>query len=156
MDLQVTENMAKELMAQWGLDGWTLVWTDAQSQFGQCRYGPRQIALSRVLVALNDEAEVRDTVLHEIAHALVGHAAGHGARWRMACLQVGARPDRTRNFETPPMKWTGTCPKGCGFVMGRRTLFKEARTMACPRCCEKYNGGAWHPALKLIWTENVL
>jgi predicted SprT family Zn-dependent metalloprotease len=153
--LGVARLWAKEQMEHWGLLDWTFVWTDAQAQFGFCNSAERTIGISRKLTLLNTEDEFRDTVLHEIAHALAGHTAGHGARWIMACHRVGARPERTGTYVTPPAKWTGTCPNGCGYAIGRRTLFKEARRMACPTCCGRLNDGRWHPALVLNWTENT-
>jgi len=33
---------------------------------------------------------VRDTLLHEIAHALVGTAHGHDEVWKAKCLEIGA------------------------------------------------------------------
>src|ERR1700760_1168305 len=80
-------------MHQHGLVGWTFRFDNARRRFGSCRYGSKLITLSRPLVYLNDVEQVRDTILHEIAHAL---APGdkHGPRWRAACVKVGAIPKR--------------------------------------------------------------
>ena len=70
----------------------------------------QEISLSRHLVELNDEAEVRETILHEIAHALrrVGLGMGRsGGEWRKRL--VACRGDvtatrwcgRVRRFEGP-------------------------------------------------------
>ena len=37
-------------------------------------------------------AEIRDTVLHEIAHALVGPEARHGPEWKAIAKRLGATP----------------------------------------------------------------
>lgn len=39
-------------------------------------------------------SKLRDTVLHEIAHAIAGHKAGHGPAWKAIARKVGARPVR--------------------------------------------------------------
>ena len=46
----------------------------------------KKITLSEPLVKLNDEASVRNTILHEIAHAKAGHTAGHGYAWKKGQL----------------------------------------------------------------------
>ena len=52
-----------------------------------------KITLSKHLAKLPEE-KIRDTILHEIAHAIAGHAAGHGPKWKAACRQIGAIPER--------------------------------------------------------------
>jgi hypothetical protein len=73
---------------------------------GLCRYGPRTVELSSPFVEHNPEEVVRDTLLHEVAHALAGRAAGHGPLWRAMCLRVGARSERL-SFEAamPEGRW---------------------------------------------------
>jgi SprT-like family len=45
----------------------------------------------RDVLAASDE-EVRDTILHEVAHALAGPAnTGHGPKWREMARRVGAK-----------------------------------------------------------------
>lgn len=80
-------------MAQHGLAGWSFRFDHARRRFGSCRYRERVITLSRPLVLLNGVDEVRDTILHEIAHALTP-GDGHGGKWKSACRRIGARPVR--------------------------------------------------------------
>lgn len=147
---------AREEMRKWGLteDGWTFAWSQAADEFGRCEYSRKRIVLSETLTRLNaeNEEEIVDTILHEIAHALAGHRAGHGWQWQEKARLVGARPQRTydsKKVAVPAYKWTGTCPS-CGKEIHRRTLFKEARTMSCGRC----SGGTWNAAFVLEWKEN--
>ncbi len=42
--------------------------------------------------ALNSKEFCKDTILHEIAHALAGYDAGHGKEWRKKCVEIGAVP----------------------------------------------------------------
>ena len=69
------KNMAVRLMDHHGLieKGWTFVWMKMKRTFGQCWHSKKQILLSWPLTSLNDETTVRDTILHEIAHALAGY-----------------------------------------------------------------------------------
>lgn len=65
---------------------------------GTCRFRngvPFEIVISHN--AFQHEANVsefRDTVLHEIAHAIAGSKAGHGWSWKLVATQVGATPQR--------------------------------------------------------------
>src|SRR3954468_12751994 len=89
MDLQEARRLATALMAEHGLSGWRLVLDSAKTRAGVCRAQRKEIGLSRHLTALHAEPEVRDTVLHEIAHALVGPAHGHDEVWRATALRIG-------------------------------------------------------------------
>ena len=58
---------------------------------------------------------MRETILHEIAHAIAGQRAGHGAAWKEVCKRVGCEPtacDRT-GAVMPRGRWRATCG-GCG------------------------------------------
>jgi predicted SprT family Zn-dependent metalloprotease len=58
------------------------------------------------------EDEIRDVILHEIAHALAGHKAGHGPVWKAAARKVGAKPSRcAAPSARPPAPIEGRCPK---------------------------------------------
>ena len=94
MDRFDAARLARRLLAEHGLTGWTFAFNRRKRSLGLCRYGERRIELSVHLVDLNSDEEVLDTLLHEIAHALCGPKAGHGAGWRARCLELGARPER--------------------------------------------------------------
>ena len=148
MERQDAEDLAVALMAQWGLDGWHFEFDHAVRRFGHCRFEARTITLSRHLVALNDVDLVRDTILHEIAHALAGPRHGHDAVWRRTAVRVGARPDRTFGDEvaSPPARWVGTCP-GCGNRLERHRLLRRTRQLACASC----GRGRWHREFVYRW-----
>ena len=83
--------MAKEEMKKFGLmdDGWQFKLSRANTQFGLCQHGRKTIKVSKLLASVNDPLRVRNTILHEIAHALVGPRVGHGDRWRKQAMALG-------------------------------------------------------------------
>src|SRR4051794_26770877 len=93
MNLIEARNLARQLMDLHGLADWSFAYDRARRRFGSCRWRKKQITLSHPLTLLNTEAQVRDTILHEIAHALAPNA-GHGPKWKAACRRVGAKPAR--------------------------------------------------------------
>ncbi|HYO07513.1 MAG TPA: SprT-like domain-containing protein, partial [Tepidisphaeraceae bacterium] len=81
MNLYAARLLTRSLMNQHGLSDWRFDFDHARRRFGSCRPRQKLITLSRHLVFLNEEPEVRDTILHEIAHALTP-GDGHGRRWK--------------------------------------------------------------------------
>jgi len=93
MDLVGALKLARSLMDQHGLADWRFAFDHARRRFGCCNFTRKSITLSAYLVNLNIEDEVRDTILHEIAHALTP-GEGHSENWKHACRTVGAKPER--------------------------------------------------------------
>lgn len=90
MDTRTAQRLANAEMHHYGLiaAGWTFKWDRALARNGQCDYTHKTISLSRPLTERRDEAAVRMTILHEIAHALTpGH--GHGYVWKSKFIQMG-------------------------------------------------------------------
>ena len=83
---------ARELMDRHGLEDWTLRFNSARKLLGQCRPQQRHILLSRAHAVNGPIEQVTDTILHEIAHALAGPAAGHGPSWKAIAVRLGAAP----------------------------------------------------------------
>jgi predicted SprT family Zn-dependent metalloprotease len=76
-------------MAQHGLTSWVLVFDNAKMRKGQTRFVKRQISLSAPLTEANPIEQVRNTILHEIAHVLVGPNHGHDNIWRSKAISIG-------------------------------------------------------------------
>ena len=71
MNLNDAQSLAADLMQQHKLPReWSFGFDRSKVRFGKCDYGKKRISLSRHLVEANGIAVVRETILHEIAHAL--------------------------------------------------------------------------------------
>ncbi|WP_432547510.1 SprT-like domain-containing protein [Kineococcus sp. SYSU DK004] len=144
MDVVAAVAMARRVLDEHGLRDWTVVLDRARTRAGVCRAHRREIGLSRPLTALHSEEEVRLTVLHEVAHALVGPEHGHDAVWRERVRRIGGDDRRTLPPTAPrlPGAWTGTCPAGHTVTRHRR----PARTSSCTRCSR-----TWDPRHAFTW-----
>ncbi len=133
-------------MRRHGLSHWELVLDHARARFGVCRPARRQIGLSRSLTALSTPEAVRNTVLHEIAHALVGAEHGHDDVWRAQALSIGS--DGTRTDDLPDGAqgpWEGRCPAGHTVHRHRR----PSRVASCRTCSPK----TFDPSAIYAWTH---
>ena len=148
MELIDAHEAAAELKRLHGLKGWLFTFDGAVRRFGSCDYNTKTITLSRKLTRLNDEATVRNVVLHEIAHALAGPRAGHGPAWRAQAEGIGCDARRCCDEEVsfPPAKFKGTCPS-----CGTEALTFRRRASACLRCCKMHNRGRFSEEYLFRW-----
>ena len=139
MQIHEAQNMAEALMKSHGLSDWRFSFDRARRRFGACRPATKEISLSKHLTLMNDESQVRETILHEIAHALTP-GDGHGRRWKKMCLAVGAKPVRcftTEEVAVPaqkPSRYEMGC-RQCGWWADRRRI-SHAR-LICRRCSKE-------------------
>jgi predicted SprT family Zn-dependent metalloprotease len=144
MILKDAHSLARQLMSAHGLSHWHFEFDHAVRRFGACIYRSRKITLSRKFTLLNPEPEVRNTILHEIAHALVGPHHAHDAVWRAKASQLGCTATRCcgRAVIAPSARWIAECPS-C-----RREVRRHRRRIAsCGRC----SGGSFNPRYQLHW-----
>jgi hypothetical protein len=107
--------LARGLMDAHGLSSWTFRYNGRRRQIACCvapGHGqPGRIELSRHFLPILDPATLRDTLLHEVAHALVGPEHGHDDVWKRKCLEIGARPEPCgRPPSMPRGVWRASCP----------------------------------------------
>jgi hypothetical protein len=146
MDLDEARELALSLMREHGLREWTFAFDNAKTRAGVCRSSPRQIGLSRPLTLLHSPAEVRNTILHEIAHALVGPRHGHDPAWRATAETIGCTATRCLPESVARIDgaWTGICPAGHEFTAHRR----PRRVRSCRLCSPTFD-----PDAIVAWTR---
>lgn len=151
MNLEEVKTLALNLMNQHLTSDWTFEFDRAARRFGCCHYDSKLITVSAKLAALNEEPKVRDTILHEIAHAKAPRACGHGPEWKAIALAIGCNGERTfssAQVVLPPLAWTISCDT-CGYT-GRRGRRKMS---ACAKCCRDHNGGRFSIQYAFRWTK---
>lgn len=127
--------------------GWTFGFDRAVRRAGACHHADRRITLSRHLAEGAEAEEVRQVLLHEIAHALAGHRAAHGPRWRARAAALGYTGSRLhdRPIAEERATWIGACPAG----HEHRRFRRPTRETSCGLCSRRFSRAAlitWRPA----------
>lgn len=127
-------DMALELLDKHGIgDTWSVEMDRAKTRLGSCQYRKRVITLSSHFIAAQTTTveKLQDTILHEIAHAIVGPANGHGMIWQRKCVEIGARPIRCGQAFPVQAKYLFVCPTCANQARFHR---KIKRNYVCARC----------------------
>jgi len=135
MDVHEAEGLARDLLAHFPLKNWHFGWNRRKRSLGLCRYRDKTMELSVHFVLANSLEQVRETILHEIAHALAGEKAGHGPVWKMMCLRVGCKPERCDKGEAvmPRGRWQARC-LACGKEYWRHRRPSRRARYWCRAC----------------------
>lgn len=118
MNLFSAEELAISLMTRHGLiwANWKFKFDRSVKRLGLCKHKEKIISLGQHATLVNDETAVRNTILHEIAHALVGSWEGHGPVWKAKAKEIGCNGDRLGNIAIKaPYKYQLSC-NDCGYI----------------------------------------
>lgn len=139
MDLFNAERQARMLMAAHGLTGWHFEWDNAARRFGRCTYSTKTISMSRQLTQQRSVEAVRNTMLHEIAHALVGAGHGHNEVWRRKAIEIGCDGKRCSSDKVEVQyKYVAKCARG--HIAGKYLRKPRALSRSsCGKCHPNYN-----------------
>lgn len=150
MELKKARELALELIAK-HCPGWNFEFNGGKRLLGQCNYSSKTILLSRYATEKLDEAEIIDTILHEIAHALC-RFHNHDKVWKHTAQSIGCRGTRTASVGTVvEPNYIGTCPNCKETVTAFR--ISKHRKSACSRCCNKYNNGKFSEQFVFVWKK---
>lgn len=150
MKLNEARDLAIELMNQHGIieNGWRFEFDNAKRRFGCCKYSSRRITLSVHLTELNDVSRVKNTILHEIAHALCPRQ-GHNHIWIMKAIEIGCDGNRcysSSEVETIKGNYTATC-------FNCQKTYNRFKKQKYEQSCGKCSGGKYNPTYKLNWEK---
>lgn len=131
-----------------GAGSWTFAFDNAKRRAGLCDYTNRRIQVSRYLSAKFADDEVHQVLLHEIAHAMVGHDAGHGTEWQRIAREIGYVGGRTHDGEIAHERapWVGVCPAGHEHFRFR----KPTRVSSCAMCTRGFSR-----AYEITWRKRA-
>lgn len=124
-------------------------------RMGYCNFDKKVIEVSKCLIDVGTPEDIQDTILHEIAHALVGRGYGHGKVWKAKAIEIGAIPKacNSHKIKLPKGKAKYIC-YNCGYEEQIYRLPRKKIMVACASCCKKYNNGKFTDKFLLEIKEN--
>ena len=139
---------AVEELRKHNLEDWIFRFDNSISRAGVCKHTHKLIALSNIHCLEHEAEGVWDTVLHEIAHALVGPKVGHGSQWVKMAKALGCTAKVRSDEAVERTRYIQTCLT-CNW--GRR-LQRRVRNRKCIRCgrpvtYQTYTEEAWQQVL---------
>ncbi len=153
----VIRSNALNLMEKHGLlsQGWQFRFDRSLRRYGCCKHGRRHITISLPISLRNNLGQTTDTILHEIAHALVGVRAGHNHEWKRMAASIGATPERcydAKEVVRPEGNYQAIC-SNCSHKF--HAYRRHRRKSACMYCCKKYNGGKFSDQFLIQWSRVI-
>ena len=130
------ETLVHLKFSEHGLSDWNFKIDKAKRRLGSCQYHSKTITLSVHLLKLPQE-EIIQTLLHEIAHALVGPRAGHGPRWKKQALAIGCNAQRTSKLSIVEAPLRTIACDNCDYryaIQRFRLPRWLTRRRRCPKC----------------------
>ena len=114
--------------------GWRFSFDRAKRRAGCCRYSKKEITLAKAYAEQEELKEIKNTILHEIAHALVGPKHGHNEIWKQKALEIGCDAERCHDVVFSNPKYKLTCGNNCFEVTRYRVNKEFLQSRICSRC----------------------
>jgi hypothetical protein len=86
--------LTKELLNKHGLSDYKVrITTDVRANFAGKHYEfpYKMIVLNGLMIDVQPEPEIMNTIMHEVAHAIVGNKEGHNDIWRTKAIEIGCK-----------------------------------------------------------------
>lgn len=134
------KDYAQKQLDKHGYGGMDIVWGRGRTRIASVAFTlgvPIELRLSSNFLPHLDDDEIKDVILHEVAHCIAGAKAGHGPRWKRVAASLGAKPERTLDVDNEILdkvsKYKTWC-RDCGeeYYFNRRSEYPiEGRVCRC-------------------------
>jgi len=128
--IREVHQQAVDVLQLHGLKAWRFRFDHSTRRAGCCSYHDRSISISIDLAVHGSEADIRDTILHETAHALVGSKHGHDRIWKAKAIEIGGTGTRTHRTEFSVPRWKVRCENACW----QHTAQRRSYRLVCRQC----------------------
>ncbi len=122
--------MALELIKEHGLKKWRFKFDHSTRRAGCCNYRAKTLSISFDLARNASDEDIRDTILHEIAHALVGKKHNHDGIWKAKAREIGCSGERYHQLVFSPPRYHVTCENYCW----THTAERRNHRLVCRTC----------------------
>ncbi len=130
LELEAIKRLAKKLMVKHSLISWQFEFDNGSKRAGCCDYRRKVISLSYGYARYASNKEIKNTILHEIAHALVGSKHNHDAVWKAKAIEIGCSGERCHDVEFTPPRYIVKCKNNCWI----KTAERKRRDVVCIHC----------------------
>ena len=136
MELTVVKILADKLLNEHGLieKGWRFSFDRAKRRAGSCKFLKKEITIAKAYAKQQEVMEIRNTILHEIAHALVGSQHGHSQTWKKKAKEIGCDASRCHHIVFSKPKYILTCNNRCFEVSRYRVNQSIMQSKICSKC----------------------
>jgi hypothetical protein len=155
------EMLVREKLDFYKLTDWQVEINNTKRTLGMCCHSSKTIKMSKAFFTHMKYEDIIDTILHEIAHALVGPGHGHGEVWKAMAVRLGCTPSATAKGKHLPSaiergaKWVMVTPSGkvvkSWFRRPAKTTFAKL-----PFTWERDNKDATYGKLEIIPIDEYL
>jgi predicted SprT family Zn-dependent metalloprotease len=121
---------ADRLLKKYQLEDWRFRFDHCTRRAGCCHYHHQTISLSFDLARNAADADIQETLLHEIAHALVGKKHHHDGVWKAKAREIGASGERCHRLRFSTPRYTITCENRCW----THTAERRNSRLICKKC----------------------
>jgi len=138
--MDMAERLVEEKLNTRVKDGWfwEVKFNNTKRIIAQCVTKKREIRLSKPFMERMKRVNVKNTILHEIAHAIDFHQRGYSAhdyRWKKIASTLGAHPRASAKLspeEQPYFKYDAICPNHGKLPSGFQR--RPKREYLCAKC----------------------
>ena len=134
---EYTVQKLKKYMTKYGLinQNWGYSFNNRKRCAGLCSYKNKTIYISKYYIFSEtvSKKDIKNTILHEIAHALVGSKQGHNEVWQKKAIEIGCNGKRCCEKFNEDFKYYLVCKYGCR--VGRH---KNGKIMKGAYTCKKH------------------
>ncbi len=136
MELNLVKILADKLLDEHGLieKGWRFSFDRAKRRAGSCKFSKKEITIAKAYAEQQERMEIKNTILHEIAHALVGSQHGHSQIWRKKAKEIGCDASRCHHIVFSKPKYVLTCYNRCFEVSRHRVNQSFMQSKICSKC----------------------
>ena len=89
MTIKDAVELTEALLIYHNLLNWICIAVNEDDRYGSCCYQNKIITLSKNVLSECSDEKIRDTILHEISHALIGPYHDHNYIWYEKARELG-------------------------------------------------------------------
>ena len=126
-------NTAQAKLEEHKLGDWEIGFDHSKRRAGVCFFCKKLISFSVHFLRKASKLEINDTLLHEIAHALVGPNNAHNEIWKKKAIEVGCTGKIYHEIQFCKPTWIKLCSNGCW----EQECFRKKKHLICKFCKAK-------------------